>query len=353
MNGDIRPQLRDAVRDAAERGSPLRVCAGNSKAFYGRPVDAPPLSVAAHRGVIDYSPTELVITARAGTPLGEVEALLAAEGQMLPFEPPHFGASATLGGTIACGLSGPRRPYAGAARDFVLGVRCLNGKGDVLSFGGQVMKNVAGYDLARALTGSLGTLAVLLEITLKVLPRPAVDLTLRRKAQPREAIALLNNWAATPLPITAGCICDGALHVRLSGTEEGVRAARSRLGGDEEPRGDELWQEIREHRHTYFAPGTPLWRFSVPPAASPIELEGEWLYDWGGAQRWYQGPEPGAILHTVAGDAGGHATLFSGGDRTGEIFQPLPPALLDLHRRLKKAFDPAGVLNPGKIYRDL
>jgi glycolate oxidase FAD binding subunit len=339
----------ETLRAAASRGTPLSIRGGGSKAFYGRTTEGHAFRVGEYAGLIEYSPTELVVTARAGTPLAELEAALAQENQMLAFEPPHFGPGATLGGTIACGFSGPRRPYAGAARDHVLGITCLNGRGQRLRFGGQVMKNVAGYDISRTLTGSLGTLAVLLDITLKVLPRPETELTLRREAGAAEAIALFNRWAGQPLPLSGGCHHDGELTVRLSGFEPGVKAAANRIGGEVVPAAGEFWGQLREQRLGFFAGPQPLWRVSVAPATAPLPLDGDCVIDWGGAQRWYRTTLPAAALRNHAAMAGGHATLFRNGDGD-EVFHPLPGPLLALHRRLKHSFDPVGVLNRGRMY---
>lgn len=346
-DSDLSQELAGAVR-AASRGSPLQVAGGGSKRFYGRAPRGEPLAVAGHRGIVSYEPTELVLTARAGTPLREIESALAANDQMLAFEPPHFGDNATLGGTIACGFSGPRRPYVGSARDFVLGIKLINGKGEILSFGGQVMKNVAGYDVPRLMVGALGTLGVLLEISLKVLPRPEREITLRFTLPVESAISRMNAWAGQPLPLSAACYAGGFLYVRLSGSENAVQAARRKLGGDEEANAAELWPELREQRLDFFAGDAPLWRVSMPPAAPPIDLPGRWLLDWGGAQRWLKTTARATDVWEAAARAGGHATLFRGGDRAGDVFQPLPPALAQLHGRLKHAFDPAGVLNPGR-----
>jgi glycolate dehydrogenase FAD-binding subunit len=342
----------ETLRAAASRGTPLSIRGGGSKAFYGRAIAGEGFSIGEYAGVAEYSPSELVVTARAGTPLAALEAALARENQMLAFEPPHFGPGATLGGTIACGLSGPRRPYAGAARDHVLGITCLNGAGQRLRFGGQVMKNVAGYDISRTLTGSLGTLAVLLDITLKVLPRPETELTLRREAGADEAIALFNRWAGQPLPLSGGCHFDGALMLRLSGFEPGVKAAAKKIGGDELPAGGAFWEQLREQRLAFFADPRPLWRVSVAPATPPLALEGDCLVDWGGALRWYKTGAPAAALREHAVAAGGHATQFRNGDGD-DVFHPLPGPLLALHRRLKQSFDPAGILNPGRMYPQL
>jgi glycolate oxidase FAD binding subunit len=343
---------RDTLAEASRDANPVVIRGGGSKSFYGRPVQGRTLDVSAHTGIIDYTPPELVVSARAGTPLSELESTLAAENQMLPFEPPHFGPAATLGGTIACGLSGPRRPWAGAARDFVLGITCLNASGELLRFGGKVMKNVAGYDLSRTLTGSLGTLAVLLDIHLKVLPRAEHELTLCREASETEAIAHFNRWAGQPLPLSAACHADGQLHVRLSGFEQGVKAAADSLGGDIQQEADDFWHGLREHTLPFFAGEAPLWRVSLPPASPPLSIDGHTLLDWGGAQRWLRTDAPADTVREAAHAAGGHATRFRDTDRD-DVFHPLAPGILALQQRLKASFDPAGILNPGRMYREL
>lgn len=350
---DLCADLRTRVIDARRNKTPLCVTGGGSKSFYGRRPEGRPLHVSGHRGVVAYEPAELVVTARAGTPLDELEPLLGEHRQMLAFEPPRFSAGATLGGCIASGLSGPRRPYAGAVRDFVLGVKCLTGKGEVLSFGGQVMKNVAGYDVSRLMAGSLGTLGVLLEVSLKVLPRPAVDTTLCFEVPAAEALDMMNRWAGRPLPVSAACYDDGRLFVRLSGSEPGVAAAVAKLGGDAYPHGERLWHELREHRLAFFDGSQPLWRIGVPPAAPLLNLPGAELVDWGGAQRWVKGDLPAGRVRDRAAALGGHAMLFRHGDRRGEVFHPLAPPLMALHRRLKHAFDPDSILNPGRMYSDV
>jgi glycolate oxidase FAD binding subunit len=272
---------------------------------------------------------------------------------MLAFEPPHFGDTATLGGTIACALSGPRRPYAGAARDFVLGVNCITGKGERLRLGGQVMKNVAGYDLSRTLTGSLGTLAVLLDIHLRVLPCPETEITLQQSCPAADAIQRCNLWAGQPLPLSAACHLDGKLTVRLSGMASGVQAAVDKIGGERMADAGHFWQQLREQQLPFFAGNKPLWRLSVPAAAHTLDLDGECLLDWGGAQRWLRSDLPADAVRSTAESVGGHATLFRGGEREGDIFHPLQPAMLALHQRLKKTFDPVAILNPGRMYREL
>ncbi len=345
--------LVEQLQAATADGTPLAIRGGGSKAFYGRACEGRTCPVGEHSGIIDYTPAELVISARAGTPLAVLEAALAEEGQMLAFEPPHFGSTATLGGTIACGLSGPRRPYAGAARDFVLGVRCLNGRGEILRFGGQVMKNVAGYDLSRLLTGSLGTLAVLLEINLKVLPRPEADITLQQDCAADEAVLRCNRWAGQPLPLSGACHIDGRLYLRLSGSTRGVAAAAAVVGGDTCEEGAQVWQALREQQLPFFRDDIPLWRLSVPPAAPGLGLDGRQLLDWGGAQRWLKSHANPEHIRDLTAASGGHATLYRHGDRSGAVFHPLPPGMLALQRRLKQSFDPAGILNPGRMYAEL
>jgi glycolate oxidase FAD binding subunit len=345
----------ERIRVAAERRTPLRVRGSGSKDFYGGEPRGEVLDTRPHAGIVGYEPTELVVTARGGTPLAELEAALARERQMLPFEPPHFGPQATLGGCVAAGLSGPRRASAGAVRDYVLGVRLMDGRGRELVFGGQVMKNVAGYDVSRLVAGSLGTLGVILDVSLKVLPRPPAEITLGFEMQEAAAIDALNRWAGSPLPISASAWCGGALRLRLSGSESGLRAAVEKLGGERIDRAaaEGFWRGIREQADAFFAGETPLWRLSLPSNAPPIGLAGAQLIEWGGALRWSRTSAEAAAVREAAAAAGGHATLFRGGDRTRDAFSPLAPALARLHKDLKAAFDPAGILNPGRLYAGL
>ncbi len=346
---DRADELQQAVRRALAQGRPLALTGGGSKGFYGGEPVGEPLSVSGHTGVVNYEPRELVLTARAGTPLEEIESLLAGEGQMLAFEPPRFGAGATLGGTVACGLSGPRRPWSGAVRDFVLGVRMINGRGERLRFGGEVMKNVAGYDVSRLMCGALGTLGLLLEVSLKVLPRPEAEVTLVQERGEEEAIELMNRWSGEPLPLSAACHDGLHLHVRLSGSPTAVAAARRRLGGDPMEDGERFWESLREQRHPFFQGNKPLWRLSVPAATPPLALPGRQLVDWGGAQRWLVSDVPVEEIRHQAAAVGGSATSFRGGDR-GHAFHPLPAPLKRLQRRIKRAFDPRGIFNPGRLY---
>ncbi len=350
-------QFRERVLAAAAEGKPLRIRGGGSKDFYGGPLVGEVLDTRGHAGIVAYEPTELVVTARAGTPLAELEATLAEQGQMLAFEAPHFGDSATLGGCVAAGLSGPRRATAGSVRDFLLGAKLLDGKGEVLNFGGQVMKNVAGYDVSRLMAGAMGTLGLLLEVSLKVLPRPAAELTLRLELPEAKALETMNRWAGQPLPVSATCWegtpDGGELTVRLSGARAAVRAARERLGGEELAQADGFWRDVREQQLAFFVGKEALWRLSVPSASSPLALAGTQLFEWGGALRWLKSNAEPQQVREVAAAAGGHATLFRGGERSGGVFAPLPDTLMKLHRNLKRAFDPQGIFNPGRLYPEL
>jgi glycolate oxidase FAD binding subunit len=337
--------LSERIRAAADRKLALRFRGGGSKDFYGNPPRGELLDTRAYAGIAAYEPSELVLTARCGTPLADIEAALNEGGQCLPFEPPHFGA-ATFGGCVATGLSGPRRASAGALRDFVLGVKLIDGRGRVLQFGGQVMKNVAGYDVSRLVTGSLGTLGLIAEASLKVLPRPPVERTLRLELDEAQALDAMNGWAGQPLPISATAWHAGVLAVRLSGSEAAVSGAARRIGGAEV---DYAWQAIREQSHPFFAGDGALWRLSVPSVTPPLGVPGAQLIEWGGALRWTRGDN----VRETAKRAGGHATLFRGADKSPGAFAPLEPVVLRLHRALKSAFDPAGILNPGRLYPEL
>ena len=349
-------QFRQQILAASAAGKPLRLRGGGTKDWYGQRLDGEVLDTRAYAGIIDYEPTELVISARCGTPLAEIEAALAARNQMLAFEPPHFGPGATVGGVVASALSGPRRASAGALRDFVLGAVLMDGHGERLAFGGQVMKNVAGYDVSRLLAGSLGTLGLILEVSLKVLPLPLREATLRLECAEIAALRMLNEWAGKPLPISASCWHDGILTVRLSGAEAAVSAALRTLGGELLAAEDAaaFWLSVREQTHAFFAGAGSLWRLSLPPHASAMILKGRQLIEWGGAQRWLKldgdADVDGArhIRQAVAA-SGGHATLFRGGDKAVGVFHPLAPAVEKIHQRLRHAFDPAGIFNPHRM----
>jgi glycolate oxidase FAD binding subunit len=352
---DALTAFAEAIRAAAAGGRSLRLRGGGTKDFYGQSLAGEVLDLRPHAGIVAYDPTELVITARGGTPLAEIEAALTAERQMLAFEPPRFGDGATLGGVVAAGLSGPRRAAAGPLRDFVLGVRIMDGRGDELEFGGRVMKNVAGYDVSRLMAGALGTLGVLLEVSLKVLPLPVEEATLRLELPEGRAIETLNAWAAQPLPISATGWTDGDLAVRLSGAAAAVRAARAKLGGELVAPGEaaRFWADIREQTDPFFQDDGPLWRLAVPSATPPLGLPGRQLVEWGGGLRWLKTGADARTVRERAARAGGHATLFRGGDKAVGVFQPLAPAVATIHRRLKAEFDPHGVFNRGRMYADL
>jgi len=346
---------RDRVRSAAAARVPLRLVGGGSKDFYGQEFVGERFDTGAHVGIVDYDPTELVITACCGTPLAELERTLAGAGQMLAFEPPRFGGAATLGGCIAAGLSGPRRPYAGAARDLMLGVRLLDGRGEDIAFGGRVMKNVAGFDVSRLVAGSLGTLGIILEVSLKCSPLPRTEVTQVLELAADRAIQRMNEWGGQPLPVTATCYRDGKLYVRLSGAESAVLAASRNIAGSTLPDGDAFWSALRDQQHEFFADrNAPLWRLSVRATAPYSDLGGEQLIEWGGALRWLRatGQADPARLRAWARQHGGHATLFRGEDKSAGVFQRLDGPLLAIHRQIKATFDPAGIFNRGRMFPD-
>jgi glycolate oxidase FAD binding subunit len=348
-------RLQEQIREAAGRGSALRIRGGGTKDFYGNEPRGELLDTRVHAGIVDYEPTELVVTARCGTLLSDLERILFEQKQFLPFEPPHFGDGATLGGCVAAGLSGPRRASAGALRDFVLGSKILDGRGEPLAFGGQVMKNVAGYDVSRLLAGSLGTLGLILEVSLKVLPRPPAELTLRLEMPEGKALENMNRWGGQPLPISASAWQDGELCVRLSGAASGIRAAAEKIGGGKiaPDQAGRFWTGIREQTDPFFAGEGPLWRLSLPSHAPRIDLPGAQLIEWGGSLRWLKTSADAQTVRTAALRAGGHAALFRSAQKAAEAFAPLPKVLARLHRELKSAFDPAGILNPGRLYAEL
>jgi glycolate oxidase FAD binding subunit len=328
--------------------SPLVIVGGGSKAFYGNPPVGEAFSTRGLHGVVDYQPKELVLTARAGTPLAEIVALLDTHRQMLAFEPPHFG-HATLGGCVAAGLSGPRRATNGAVRDYVLGVHMIDGTGQALRFGGQVIKNVAGYDISRLMVGALGTLGVLTEVSLKVLPRPASELSLQFEFDEAAAITTMNRWAGQPLPLSATSWHAGLLCVRLSGAESAVAAAHAKIGGEPMHDAAAFWQRLREQTTPFFDQ-RPLWRVSLKSTAPPLGLgDAQWI-EWGGALRWLVSAAPATTIRNAARTHGGHATLFRGTPPADGVFTPLSPALLTIQRNLKQRFDPHGVFNRGHLY---
>lgn len=357
---DVPALLAERIRLAAAQGMPLRIVGGGSKDFHGERLQGERLETGALRGIVSYEPSELVVTVRAGTPLAELEALLAGSGQALPFEPPHFGPGATVGGMVAAGLSGPARASVGAVRDYVLGLQMINGRGQALVFGGQVMKNVAGYDVSRLLAGSWGTLGLVTEVSLKVLPVPPGEATLRFEMPQQEALQRLNAWGGQPLPLNASCWVEdagvGTLYLRLRGAVAAVEAACRALGGErlDPAQAAPHWTACREQQLPWFAArgARDLWRLSVPQTAPVLDLPEPPLVEWHGAQRWIRADAADAQrLRAAAVSAGGHATLFRT-ERPGATgrMTPLAPALATLHERLKRQFDPAGIFNPGRLY---
>lgn len=344
--------LQQQVLDAFHSNNKLNIFGMQSKAFYGLPVNGQELDVSANKGIIRYEPTELFISAKAGTPLKEIEATLEQSGQKLAFEPPQFKGKGTIGGAVAAGLSGPARPYTGAVRDFVLGVSCINGKGQYLKFGGQVMKNVAGYDVSRLLAGSLGTLAVLLEVTLKVLPKPKHEASFEKKMSLASVRTTLRDLTDQSVPISAAVYDGEYLRLRLSANESVINKAMEQIQFDSCIMNN-WWQLLRDHDHNFFKSEKNIWRISVPLAAELDLNQDNYLMDWGGAQYWVASNKTPVDMFELAKQCRGHATLFYDKTNTRERFQPLSSELLQIHKRMKQAFDPKGILNSGRMYAEL
>jgi glycolate oxidase FAD binding subunit len=367
-------QIADRVRAAAADQTPLRIRGGGTKDFHGLALHGEVLDTRALRGILSYEPSELVVTVRAGTPLAELEAALTEQGQCLPFEPPHFAKTpsdaATVGGMVAAGLSGPARASVGAVRDYLLGVTLLNGRAELLTFGGQVMKNVAGYDVSRLMAGAWGTLGLLTEVSLKVLPVPPAEATLRFGHIPQaDALRQLHAWGGQPLPLNASCWVQdgdsGTLYVRLRGAVAAVEAACKSMGGTRMDNAAVAadWVACREQTLPWFAdrarrPDHALWRLSVPATAPVLSLPGGAtpLVEWHGALRWVQAPESDAeALRAAASAVGGSASVFvassAGPASAGGHFDLNSKALEAIHARLKHSFDPAGIFNPGRVAR--
>ncbi len=370
-------RLIDRVRAAAADRAPLRIRGGGSKDFYGNALQGDMLETTALRGIISYEPSELVVTVAAGTPLVELESLLAEHRQCLAFEPPHFShtttstdaTAATVGGMVAAGLAGPARASVGAVRDYVLGVQMVNGRGELLTFGGQVMKNVAGYDVSRLMVGAMGTLGLLTQVSIKVMPVAPADATLCFELPQAVALEQLHRWAAQPLPLNASCwVCDAGrelLFVRLRGAQAAVESAcLSMLTDQNGIRMDNTqaqadWQLCRNQQLPFFSdpqpPDRALWRLSVAQTAPVLELPWPQLVEWHGGLRWLWAPPDAApTLRQAARSHGGSATIF--------IAAPARPtsdsgrfdlqnlASLAIQRRLKERFDPQGVFNPGRLF---
>lgn len=343
-------ELVERIRAAAANRQGLRIVGGNSKAFFGREVGGEPLEVSAHSGIVDYEPNELVLTARGGTRLAEIESALDTHAQMLAFEPPRYAETATLGGTLACNVSGPRRPWAGSVRDAVLGIRLIDGNGEALRFGGRVMKNVAGFDVSRLQAGALGAFGVISEISLKVLPKPAKTLTLVQQCAAEAAIERMNGYATQGRPLSGAAWVEDRLYLRLAGAASAVDATRTQWGGDLLHADDDFWTDLAEQRLPWFASDAPLWRFSIESTAPIVDVGVPWLIDWAGAQRWLLGDFERERLERIAEDARGHVTLYRRGERSGDVHHRLPAALKAIHLRLKAAFDPHRIFNAGRLY---
>jgi glycolate oxidase FAD binding subunit len=355
-------RLIDQVDQARSHRVPLDIRGGGTKVFYGGPPRGEPLDVTGLAGISSYEPTELVVTARAGTLLSDLEAALDEHGQCLPFEPPRFSSGGTVGGMVAAGLSGPARANLGAVRDHVLGVTLLNGRSEVLTFGGQVAKNVAGYDVSRLVVGSLGILGVICEASLKVLPINRATATLCFEWDEIRALEKLNQWASEPLPINASAWHEGRLQVRLAGAGAAVRAACDKLDGTvvAPDAAKSWWLSLRDQSEEFFSlsddslsRGECLWRLSVPATAAPVRLPGRQFIEWNGAQRWWRTIAETREVRAAAALAGGHATLLRGADKSNGVFTPVSDVLMRIHHGLKHAFDPACVFNPGRLYADL
>ena len=350
---DLTSDLQAQVQQAGESRSPLRIIGGYSKAFYGAATSASvPLKLAGHQGIVSYEPSELVISVRSGTPLSELNKVLAGQGQMLAFEPPSFMERATIGGTIACGFSGPRRPYAGSARDFVLGCTILNGKAERLQFGGQVMKNVAGFDVSRLMVGALGQLGVLLDVSLRVMPMPETELTLCHAMKSySQALELMKNWQGQAWPLSALAYDGSVLRLRLSGAGQALQSAATKLGGEIDKEAHQFWHDLNEHRLDFFQSTENLWRISSSPATPMLDLPGSWLLDWGGAQRWLKTSAPANQIHEHTQAQGGHAICFRGTEKKDWL--RLEPHLFALHKKVRQAFDPYQLLNPHRFSPEL
>ena len=345
---------QEQLAQATANHTPLQLCGSGSKNFYGPQVQGQVLDLRGNQGVVDYEPSELVMVVKGGTRLSEVEALLAERNQCLAFEPPHFGPDATIAGCIAAGLSGPRRANAGGLKDFVLGVKIIDGLGQHLSFGGQVMKNVAGYDVSRVIAGSFGSLGVIDELSIKVLPIPERTLTLRLNLPQDKALDLFNTLGGQPVAISATAWFNDQAYIRLSGAPEALLAGKNRIGGDELSEADaaQLWTQLREQQHAWFQRNDAghLWRLSVPSTTPVIDSSADVLVEWGGALRWQFSTASEDEVRAQVSKVGGTANVFRAQGAVTSAFHPLPEPMLSLQQRLKKAFDPAGVLNPGRLY---
>jgi glycolate oxidase FAD binding subunit len=345
-------QLQETVKDAFAKKIELDIQSGNSKRFLGRTPKGAALSIAQYSGIVEYDPAELVITVKAGTALRDINSALAKNNQYLPFDAPNFSTESTIGGVVAAGLSGPIRPWTGSVRDYVLGIECIDGRGDHLRFGGRVMKNVAGYDVSRLIVGSMGTLGIILQMSFKVLPKPETSATVYFDCSQVKSIEKITQMGLTSLPLSASLWVANKLFVRLSGSQAAVAKGLEIIGGNRCLDND-LWQKLRDHTHSFFHGGSPLWRVSVPANSAVAEIGDECLVEWGGSLRWYKSSQQNEQFHEYAQKCGGNAILFRNGDRSSDVNGKLHPVLGRIHKQLKKSFDPGNILNPGRMYKDL
>jgi glycolate oxidase FAD binding subunit len=347
---DISQRLIEQVEQASHSGSPFAIVGGGSKRYMGRTTEFEEINVSEHSGIISYDPSELVITARAGTTIVEIEKILAEKDQLIPSDPPQYSSKATLGGALACNTSGPSRPWGGALRDAILGIKLINGKAEHLNFGGQVMKNVAGYDVSRLQAGAMGSFGIITEISMKVVPKPQANRTLVYELDGTAAINKMIELGRTAKPLSAVCWCDNNLYVRLSGSEQAVLGSTKAFGGELLNESAMFWTKLREQQLEFFSGEQATWRFSIRSSVPPFLSDMPCLIDWGGAQRWLRGDADMLVMEQHANASGGHVSLDRNGDRNREVMQNLASPLKVIHRRLKASFDPKGIINPGRLY---
>lgn len=342
--------LCETVTAANQQQQPLQIHGGKSKIFYGNNINAREVSTTNLNGIIEYQASELYITAYAGTPLKEIEKVLATQDQMLSFEPPHYANTATIGGTVACGLSGPRRPYADAIRDCILGTNIINGKGEHLSFGGKVMKNVAGYDVSRLMCGAFGTLGLLTQVTMKVLPKPKAEITIKFEYSEQEAIKQIQTWLTSLIPISATYYENNQLWIRVSGLDDTVTNVQKNIGGEIISSSNAFWDSIKDHQTDFFKDSSPLYRCIIPQNSPTISIQGDTCFEWNGALRWIKSNNSFEEVIEQASALRGHVTLFRSDSKPTDCLNPMNEHLKKLHLNLKQAFDPTGILNPGRMY---
>ncbi|CZF86000.1 glycolate oxidase subunit GlcE [Grimontia marina] len=348
---DITSNLLEQVQDAVADKAALNLIGGNTKHFIGREPVGQAVSLKNHTGVISYRPSELVITARAGTTIAEIQAQLAKNNQTLVGEPPAFNGKATLGGSVAAGISGASRPFWGSLRDAILGVKLINGYGEHLRFGGQVMKNVAGYDVSRLQAGAFGAFGIITEVSLRVRPKSESTTTLVFECDAPSAIRRMRDLSVSAHPLSANAWYAGQLFIRLSGSHSAVNSSAETLGGEVLENQDLFWRSIRNFRHPFFANTTQsLYRLSVSPSAPHFEQWGETLIDWAGGVRWVYSEQTLSSLSNTASLHAGHATCYRPLERTSECFHPQPDTAKRIHQNLKMAFDPHRLFNPGRMY---